>query len=333
VSLTLLFLIVVLTHIANRGFFSVVQFDIRNTLYYSLIFFFLPLFVRDRQDLLGLIDYVIKIVWLTFLVCLIYVFKPSLLLYGRVASTLGDPNNYGFYLNFVIAIVASYILNRVGKPLKYYWLIGIAMTLLVLTASVGNYVLLMGILLTIFLIKRRFLFVTVLTGVMAGVLYLVIEVWQFSSLVDKFQVITSGGRTVSNRLMQYEEIWNFLTTGEWYTVLFGDFSLDHYQKYECAYFNLLRNNGLIVTLVYLALHFYFVLLAYLISKRSLQQGDHLAHAQFQGLFVFLFSAAFFSFTIHPLIYRFPLNLLMFFFYAILLMAWKRPELLPPQKIS
>ncbi len=321
------FLIVVIAHIYHRGLMEVAQHDLRNTFYYSLVFFILPLFVSSREDLLRLQQFLLKTCFLTFAVCLFYVFKPALLVVGRVSASFVSPNNYAFFLNLMICLSFALVLNNLAKKM-HYWILILSCVVLLLTISFGNFIMFFGILLSLLLLKRRLFlsFSMIIFAVLLG--YVAIEWLQLQPLIKKIEIVTTGGYTVSHRVVQYEMMWSYLLSADPLSLLFGDLSTTRFSKWDSTYFNVLRNNGLLCLAIFLCYYAFFIIHSFRLRRIAFQNGDRELGALFEGYAVFLLMAVAIPFQIYSITYRYPLNFLLFLINTLILMSLKVPSFAP-----
>jgi O-antigen ligase len=312
-----LYFVIAMTHFFHKNPVDVLQHDIRNIIWYSPIIFFLPYYIHDNDDIRKIFKFLI------FNGAIIGVFgvltkllNLEFLLHGeyRVLSTMGNPNNLAFFLNILIFTTLSRLLleKKVNKVLMLLLLLFIVCVLF--TVSLTNILaLLLGTAL-IFLLTHKLkrgvgivLFISVLGFVLFNFGFLGEIVLKYNDVFDK----TSTSSSYYCRIQQVQEIGEFLKNENFGSIAFGDFSLERYRRYDNQYWNILRNDGLILLICFLLIFISIIRMGLRKAGTLAKRREYELSAVLMGTSVSLLTILIVSFNGTAFLNRFPLNFLLY----------------------
>jgi hypothetical protein len=125
--------------------------------------------------------------------------------------------------------------------------------------------------------------------------------------------------TITARVIYASELAKYITNSATFKdILFGDFSLKNYVEYDSVYFYFLRNDGLIVTILFIVLFTRGFLVSLKKYRIFLHCGNNNMAALSLGIATFLLTSLVIQFNLSYFLTIYPLN---FFTYFFLLLAF------------
>ncbi|MFC2075720.1 hypothetical protein ACFLT7_01430 [candidate division KSB1 bacterium] len=317
-GLAYLYVIVVFVHLTHKSYFDILQHELRNTLMYSLIILLYPIWIRNNEDLSKLI----RIILYSGVAAALFgiatgLFMPDLTWRGRVISTLENPNTLGFFMNMIMFITLSLLLSGV---LSKKWWIAFALFLfcLVMTFSFQNYIACVLGLVMVFVIKRKWKSLidipSVLLFIAAVVMVYISSGYADTLFIRLRHLLPVAGfqqGAAFSRIEQFTQFLGFIADSSVVSLLFGDFSLVRYARYDSQYYNFFINNGFLVPSMIFVYFAFIALLGYIKYVRLAKKRDRTNAAIVLGSGLTLMVALVVQFFFTAFLNRFPLN---FFFY-------------------
>lgn len=315
-----LYLTIAILHFSHKNPLDILQHDIRNVICYLPIIFFLPYYVNDNNDVRKLFRFLIfngAIISAFGVITKLLNLESLLHSKQRVLSTLGNPNNLAFFLNILIFTTLSRILLEKKMNKKLILLLLIFIMCVLLTISITNILaLLVGVFLTFLLthrLKRKIAIILLISvsgfvSFKLGLLDRTID--KSNRMLDK----TSGFISYHGRIQQSHEIGRFLTKENPASVALGDFSLKKYKRYDSQYWNILRNDGLLLLICFLLIFVNVIRMGLRKANSFVKKGECELAAILMGISVSFLTILIVSFNGAAFLNRFPLN---FFIYLLI----------------
>jgi len=322
----LLYVCVALLHFLHKNPLDVLQHNIRNLIWYSPIIFVLPYLVKDNYEIKSIFRFLLVN---GIVICVIGITTKFLnrefLLWGgdRVLSTLGNPNNLAFFLSILFFIILLRILITRKIKTSSLLLLGIFLICILMTISV-SYVLSLpvGVLLA-FVVSRRLKPSMGLIFLGSLTILVLFKVGFFSELVHKYNRMMAKDSTSTSyygRIEQLQEMRKFITDADLVDIVFGDFGLERYRRYDGQYFNFLRNDGLLLLLYFLLMFIYVVYVGIRKAKRFIEQKEYDLAGILMGCSVALLTILIVNLNVTAYLNRFPLNFLVYLLIGIIILV-------------
>jgi len=320
-----LYFLIAALHFYNRNALGILQHDIRNIIWYSPIILFLPYYIKDNNDVRRLINFIIYNGALIGIIGLISkLFNIDFILYdeGRVLSTLGNPNNLAFFLNILIFVILSRILveKRINK--KFILALGIFILCAFLTLSLGGVLsLFVGTILVLLLTQKIRRGAYVISFMVIFGMVILNFGFLDGTIVKCYQVTDRNSDCTSlyGRTQQFQEIWRVLRSEDIICIALGSFKLETYKKYDSQYWNIFRNNGLLLLIYLLVIFSYVIRIGVRKAKCFIHAGDTELGGSLLGISAALLSMLIVSFNLTAFLNRFPLNFLIYLIIGLVLM--------------
>lgn len=132
-------------------------------------------------------------------------------------------------------------------------------------------------------------------------------------------VFNENSISISSRIQQVKDIFLFLKDAAISSILWGDYSFKNYQFYDSYYLSLIRNNGIISTI--LVLLFFIVILGIGYKKYRYHAKINSSEANILLVsFVVVSTTAFIGSVFNPYLLKFPSNFLVYLFVGIIVTA-------------
>lgn len=339
------FLLVALTHLFHKSTLEVFQHDLRNTMMYVLILFFLPLLRINNYDVKKYTDLLLKLgVIVGSWGIITALFLRPLTYGGRAISTFGNPNNLGFFMNLLIFLLLPKLLMD-SDTRKIWWAAYLIYFLcLIYTASLSSLmVFIVGTTMLIMLasgtkkkglavLSSHFIILTIITAIFFQmglspifknkVMSAFVEVGRYSTTVYEYigRQKNPNLTSISGRIDAINNAKSYLKDSKTTTmdILFGDYSLKIYKTYDNQYLNLFYNNGLLVALMIFGI---FTAVAIVGLKKYavlVRNKNFSAAAILLGLSVFMLLTTLMTFNFSAFLNRFPLNFILYFICGLIL---------------
>jgi len=320
-----LYLVIAMTHFLHKNPVDVLQHDIRNIIWYSPVIFFLPYYISDNNDVKRVFKFLIfNGAIISAFGVITKLLNLEFLLHDkhRVLSTMGNPNNLAFFLNILIFTTLSKILleKKMNKALMLLLLLFIVCVLF--TVSLTNILALLFGGALIFLLTHRLkreigiiLFISVLGFVLLNFGLLDRILLKYNQMLDKSSTSTS----YYGRIQQAQEIGEFVRSENITSIAFGDFSLERYRRYDSQYWNILRNDGLILLICFLLIFVNVIRMGLRKADIFAKRREYELAAILTGISVSLLTVMIVSFNGTPFLNRFPLNFFMYFLIGIVIL--------------
>jgi hypothetical protein len=126
-------------------------------------------------------------------------------------------------------------------------------------------------------------------------------------------------RTYWNRKRQIEEIGYFLTEHSALDALFGDFTIDHYERYDSQYWNLIRNDGLLVALYFVAVFLFVTFMGIRKAKAFIVRKQYEIASILLGISISMLAMLIVNLNGTAFLNRFPLNLMVYMLAGIIML--------------
>jgi hypothetical protein len=321
-------LIVAISHFSHKEFIEVFQHDIRNIIWYSVIIFLLPCLLRSNKDIKAIFRFLI------INAAIISVFGIATKLSGenyllhsgyRVLSTLGNPNNLAFFLNVIFFIVLSKLFFERKKNKRLVFLAGLYLFCMILTISLTNFLsFLLGLsMLALFVLAKKPKKVSISIFLIGIFIFILFNSGFFGRVLDKYDRMldkSSVSTSYYGRIQQAEEVLTYFKESKISYIIFGDFSLSKYKRYDSQYWNLFRNDGLLVLILFLLVFFQNIRIGIIKGRSLMKNKEYELGSILIGISVALLTTVLINFNATALINRFPLNFFIYFFMGIVILA-------------
>lgn len=321
-----LYLIVAVLHFSHKDFLEVIQHDIRNIIWYSPIIFLLPYLIKDNNDIKKIFRFLIfnGVIISIFGIVTKFLGKEFLLHGGyRVISTFGNPNNLALFLNILIFIILSKIFFEKKKNRKLIIFLGLFLLCLIFTVSLTNLLaFIIGILIFFLLMikNKKGIIVILSISIFSFILF---SFGFFDNILYKYERILEPNSSLSSysgRVQQFYEVIDYSEKTNLSSLLFGDFSLKRYHRYDSQYWNILVNDGLILLIYFIFLFLYIIYLGFKKANYFLKNNEYELASIFMGISIALLTVLIVDFYFTAYLNRFPFNFLIYFFIGIILLT-------------
>lgn len=322
----ILYFCIALLHFSHKKPMEILQHDMRNIVWYCPIIFLLSYFIKDNYEVRKLFKFLLVngIIISIFGITTKLLNKEFLLWSGdRVLSTLGNPNNLAFFLSILFFITLSKILLEKKTKIKSLLLLALFFICIIMTISL-TYVLslMLGTLLTFAIIRRSKLTMAVILIMSLSIFAL----FRFGFLqeiaykYEKMMLRDSTSTSYYGRIQQVQEIKKFLKEGNSADIMFGDFDLDGYRRYDSQYWNFLRNNGLFLLCYFLIMFAYIIYVGIKKATYFVKRKENDLAAILVGCSVTFLTVVIVNLNVTAYLNRFPLNLLTYFMVGIIVLV-------------
>ena len=322
-TLLSIFALINILHIIHIPVMNILQHNYRNILMYSLIIPISSLFINKQNHLLTIQSIIIYSSLAIALIGIItYLMGPQYVWSGRILSTLFNPNTLGLFLNLSICFLYNKIFyfNKIFQ-IKYFFILLIVVSALLLTGSFQNYLFFFFI--NAYLIFQTFRYKNLkikksyIAILLFFVLSMVTVVFQnqnyFSGIFERFRntFIYQTGTSISGRVLNYINIYEYIQTSDLLNLLFGDFSINRYHKYDSQYLNLLHNNGFIGLIIFFTLFFWISTKTKKVAKNWFYLNNIAIGAFYISIRIYLIGILFIAFNLTAYLNRFPINFILY----------------------
>jgi len=248
------------------------------------------------------------------------------LYYGRVVSTVGNPNSLAAVLCLgILMITPKIIMKNLQINKREIGFLSISLFALFLTGSFSNFALLLTAIVLQFAIIGKFKLIDLsmvffYTCLFLSLFSFLFYLGELDSTVNRFYdiFVEANGTSVVGRINQYQELFAFDSAIE---LLFGKFG--YYSTHDGMYIQLIQNNGLIGLVLYVALMFYIIRKLYFLFKYLIINQKYKKNITcfLLGFLTFSLSELLLGFFATAIFYRFPLNAIFFLFSGLMFIEY------------